>query len=168
MAAGLQSIRAAGLHHDEDEEEEMEEGHRAPSSVGEDHDLNVDLEGIDMDVDVDLDLASGEGDLCNEIAVEHPAEDSISRTQSSTPKTPRLRNCASNVLNNAKVVEKDFTPRTLRLALASKSHVHTRTIYEEPFPHNNKVARIDFAWKTIRESTSASEDPEIPKPTTGR
>ena len=66
-----------------------------------------------------------------------------------------------NAANTSKVVEKDFSPRTLKLALASKSHVRTRTVFDEPFPRNNKISRINFAWTTIKESAFASEDVEV-------
>ena len=35
------------------------------------------------------------------------------------------------------------------------------TVFNEPFPPNNKVSRIDFAWKTIRESAVTADDPEV-------
>ena len=73
------------------------------------------------------------------------------------PKTP----VSSSGTNTSKVVEKDFTPRTLRLALAAKGHVRTRTVFDEPFPRNNKISRINFAWKTIQESAVASSDLDI-------
>ena len=78
-----------------------------------------------------------------------------------TPKTPRSKGQHSSTSQTSKVVEKDFTPRTLKLALASKSHVRTRTVYDEPFPRNNKIARINFAWKTIKETAMASDDAEV-------
>lgn len=184
MAAGLESVRAAAQGHQGEEEVEPEEEDRAPHRAGEDEDLHADLDGIDVDdVDIEMDLGSGEGDLSNEvclpsisitlanislsqIGVEGSTEASSrkSRTRSATPQTPRPRTPRarnSNASNNSKVVEKDFTPRTLKLALSAKSHVRTRSVYDEPFPRNNKISRINFSWKTIKESAMTSEDPEV-------
>ena len=86
------------------------------------------------------------------------------RSISVAPRTPLKKKQVTgthNTSNTSKVVEKDFTPRTLKLALVSKSHVRTRTIFDEPFPRNNKISRINFAWKTIKESALASEDVEV-------
>lgn len=86
----------------------------------------------------------------------------MSRSGSAAPRTPRPKTAsASHASNASKVVEKDFTPRTLKLALAAKSHVRTRTIFDEPFPRNNKISRINFAWRTIKESAIASDENEV-------
>lgn len=84
-----------------------------------------------------------------------------SRSRSVAPKAPVAKKSEASVPNpghTSKVVERDFSPKTLKVALASKSHVRTRTIFDEPFPRNNKIARINFAWKTIKEAAFASED----------
>ncbi|PPQ97260.1 hypothetical protein CVT26_000652 [Gymnopilus dilepis] len=173
LAAGLQSVRAAALGQNQDREVEREELQNelgsdeelAVRSRGEDDDdLPAELEGVDVDdIDIDMDLGSRDGELSNEIGVDqgsegHSASAPTSRSKSKTPcpKTPSSSNA-----HTSKVVEKDFTPRTLRLALAAKGHVRTRTIYEEPFPRNNKISRINFAWKTIKESAIASDDSEV-------
>jgi len=63
-----------------------------------------------------------------------------------------------------KVTERDFTPRTRRLAIASKAHVRTRVVYHPngPFnPVNGRLARMDFAWTTVKETAANSDDPLI-------
>lgn len=87
-------------------------------------------------------------------------QNTCSRPTTTKPSHPRT-STTSHASNASKVVEKDFTPRSLKLALASKSHIRMRTVFDEPFPRNNKISRIDFAWKTIRESAVTSDDAEI-------
>ena len=63
-----------------------------------------------------------------------------------------------------KVTERHFTPRTCQLAIASKAHVRTRIVYHPngPFnPVNGCLARMDFAWTTVKETTANSNDPQM-------
>ena len=65
---------------------------------------------------------------------------------------------------SSKVTERHFTPRTRRLAIASKSHIRTRLVYHEsgPFhPVNTRIGRMEFAWMTVKETANNSEDPQI-------
>lgn len=187
MAANLKSIRgvASGSRRqeqnqeDEQEEDQNDDEDAAQPIRGEaDENLHAELGDIDVDeVDVDMDMASRDGDLSNEVCppsicntnlifgfLQVGIEEDNSTTSSkarSKSKTPLSKTPIAAATNTSKVVEKHFTPRTLRLALAAKSHVRTRTVYDEPFPRNNKIARINFAWKTIQESAIASDDVEI-------
>ena len=95
------------------------------------------------------------------MSIEGSADATTPASCSKQPKTPRSKVSGATATHNSKVVEKDFTPRTLRLALAAKSHIRTRTVYDEPFPRNNKIARINFAWRTIQESARASSELEV-------
>ena len=65
--------------------------------------------------------------------------------------------------NSSKVKESDFSPKTRRLAIASKAHVRTTTLYnpEGPFPPTSRLLRMDFAWSTIKETSKISGDPII-------
>ena len=96
-----------------------------------------------------------------QIGVEGQTDGTVPASRAKQPKTPRSKSSAAATANSSKVVKKDFTPRTLRLALAAKSHIRTRTVYDEPFPRNNKIARINFAWQTIQESARASSDANV-------
>ena len=63
-----------------------------------------------------------------------------------------------------KVTERHFTPWTCQLAIASKAHVRTHIVYHPngPFnPVNGHLARIDFAWTTVKETAANSDDPQI-------
>ncbi|PPQ86381.1 hypothetical protein CVT26_006286, partial [Gymnopilus dilepis] len=168
MAGELPSIRP--LANGSNEEDLASDEERGSCHSGEDEDLQVELDGVDIDdVDMEPDLGSPDTDSNNEIRVETPDNSSISssqrsRSRSVAPKTPvpkKQGQDAQNTANTSKVVEKDFSPRTLKLALAAKSHVRTRTIFDEPFPRNNKISRINFAWKTIKESAIVSDDVEV-------
>ena len=60
-----------------------------------------------------------------------------------------------------KVMEHHFTPRTHQLAIASKAHVRTHIVYHPigPFnPVNGCLARMDFAWTTVKETAANSND----------
>jgi hypothetical protein len=63
--------------------------------------------------------------------------------------------------NGSKVRESDFSPKTRRLAIASKAHVRTTTIYnpQGPFLPAGRMSRMDFAWSTIKETSKNSGDP---------
>ena len=63
-----------------------------------------------------------------------------------------------------KVTKRHFTPRTCQLAIASKAHVRTRIVYHPngPFnPVNGRLARMDFAWTTVKETAANSNDPQM-------
>lgn len=83
------------------------------------------------------------------------------KSRSGTPKS--IASSGSKTIKSSKVTESDFTPRTRRLAVASKSHVRTTTIYNEsgPFPPANRIGRLEFAWNTIKETSRDSQDPII-------
>ena len=58
------------------------------------------------------------------------------------------------------VTEGLFIPRMHQLAVASKAHVRTHVVYHPngPFnPVNGCVARMDFAWMTVKETVRATE-----------
>lgn len=65
--------------------------------------------------------------------------------------------------NSAKVKESDFSPKTRRLAIASKAHVRTSTLYnpDGPFLQTSRLSRMDFAWDTIKDTSKNSSDPMI-------
>lgn len=89
-------------------------------------------------------------------------------TATSRPVTPTSTSKStggSKVTKSAKVTESDFTPRTRRLAVASKSHVRTTIIYHSfgPFPPTNKLGRLEFLWNTIKETSTNSKDETIKK-----
>lgn len=73
--------------------------------------------------------------------------------------TPWLSN-DSKLSNSSKVKESDFSPKTRRLAIASKAHVRMTTLYnpEGPFPPTSRLLRMDFAWSTIKETSKNSGD----------
>lgn len=83
---------------------------------------------------------------------------SFSRSSSSRSGTP-----APSKTSN-KVIERHFTPQTRRLAITSKSHIRTRIVYHEsgPFnPMNSRLARLEFAWATVKETANNSNDPHM-------
>jgi hypothetical protein len=85
-----------------------------------------------------------------------------SQTSSSRSATPALS--APSKKPSSKVTERHFTPRTRRLAIASKSHIRTRIVYHEagPFnPVNSRLARLEFAWATVKESANNSSDRDM-------
>lgn len=86
---------------------------------------------------------------------------SLSLSGTSAPSAPSKALKVSN-----KVTENDFTPRTRRLAIASKSHIRHRIVYHEmgPFkPMHSRISRLDFAWATVKEAANNSVDPQIKK-----
>lgn len=71
---------------------------------------------------------------------------------------------SSAVSKTSKVTERHFTPRTRRLAIASKAHARTRVVYHPNGPFNpvsGRMARMDFAWTTVKETATNSDDPQI-------
>lgn len=48
-----------------------------------------------------------------------------------------------------KVKEENFSPRTRRLAIASKNYIRELTAVQNPFPLENDEDREEFVWKTI-------------------
>jgi hypothetical protein len=71
---------------------------------------------------------------------------------------------SSAVSKTSKATKRHFTPRTRRLAIASKAHARTRVVYHPNGPFNpvgGRMARIDFAWTTVKETTTNSDDPQI-------
>ena len=63
--------------------------------------------------------------------------------------------------NSNKITERHFTPRTRRLAVASKSHIRNRIVYHESGPFNpmtSRMARLDFAWAAVKEAANNSDD----------
>ena len=63
-----------------------------------------------------------------------------------------------------KVTERHFTPQTCQLAIASKAHVRTHIFYHPNGPFNlvnGRLARMDFAWTTVKETTTNSDDPQM-------
>ena len=82
-----------------------------------------------------------------------PSFSQRSRSQSVTPWDSKLS-------NSSKVKESDFSPKTRRLAIASKAHVRMTTLYnpEGPFPPTSRLLRMDFAWNTIKETSKNSKD----------
>jgi hypothetical protein len=96
-----------------------------------------------------------------------PSQRSASVSQSvsqscSGSATPWLSS-SSKTSNSTKVRESDFSPRTRRLAIASKAYVRTSTIYnpEGPFPSTSRLSRMDFAWSTVKETSKNSGDRTI-------
>lgn len=93
---------------------------------------------------------------------------SSSRSLSSTPAPAPARSARSTRSKTGKVsnkiAERHFSPRTRRLATASKSHIRTRIIYHEsgPFnPMNTRVSRLEFAWATVRDASENSNDSKM-------
>ena len=87
---------------------------------------------------------------------------SLSGSRRSLSGSPAPAPARSKVSN--KVAERHFSPRTRRLAIASKSHMRTRLVYHEsgPFnPMNSRVARLEFAWATVRETSDSSNDTQM-------
>lgn len=87
---------------------------------------------------------------------------SLSYSQSSSSATTPAHSKTTKVSN--KVTERHFTPRTRRLAVASKSHIRTRIVYHESGPFNpmsTRVSRLEFAWSTVREVADNSNDSQI-------
>src|SRR5271156_523497 len=78
--------------------------------------------------------------------------------------TPTSSAASKTSKGSYKVTERHFTPRTRRLVIASKAHVRTRVVYHPngPFnPVNGRMARLDFAWTTIKETAANSDDRQI-------
>lgn len=82
-----------------------------------------------------------------------------SRVPSSGSRAPSSRR-TSNGGNGGKVKECQFSPKTLRLAVASKSHVRMMTLYHNqgPFPPSTQIGRLEFAWETVRDTSKTSGD----------
>lgn len=81
-----------------------------------------------------------------------------SRSRSHTPASSKTSK------GSKKVTEGLFTPRMRRLAIASKAHVRTRVVYHPngPFnPVNGRVARMDFAWMTVKEAAEDTGDANL-------
>ena len=84
---------------------------------------------------------------------------SVTPALSTNSKSSKVAN--SKATGN-KVTESHFTPRTRRLAILSKTHARTTTIYGEggPFPTNfSHVTRMDFAWATTKDVLKLNTDP---------
>ena len=65
---------------------------------------------------------------------------------------------------SSKVTEGHFTPRMRRLAIASKTHVRTSIVYHPNGPFNlanTHLGKIDFLWRTIKETAQNSKDTTI-------
>jgi hypothetical protein len=78
-----------------------------------------------------------------------------------TPSRSSTRTSSKTVKTSNKVTERHFTPRTRQLAIASKSHIRTRIVYHEsgPFyPLATRLARMEFAWTTVKEAANKSEN----------
>jgi hypothetical protein len=88
------------------------------------------------------------------------AASSLSQRSQSRSVTPWPSN-NSHIANSAKVKESDFSPKTRRLAIASKAHVRTSTIYNPhgPFLPTSRLSRMDFAWDTIKNTSKNCKDP---------
>ena len=89
------------------------------------------------------------------------ASASASATSASSTNSKISKVTNSKATGN-KVTESHFTPRTRRLAILSKTHARTTTIYGEggPFPTNfSRVARMDFAWATTKDVSKLNTDP---------
>jgi hypothetical protein len=91
---------------------------------------------------------------------------SFSYSQSSLSSTPPPSGPSkTKTLNNSnKVLERHFTPRTRRLAIASKYHIRNRIVYHESGPFNamnTRVSRLDFAWATVKEAANNSTDLQL-------
>jgi hypothetical protein len=85
---------------------------------------------------------------------------SFSQESTSRSVTPWFSN-DSKTSNSTKVREGDFSPKTRRLAIASKAYVRTTTIYNSqgPILPTSRLSRMDFAWSTIKETSKNSKDP---------
>ena len=84
-----------------------------------------------------------------------------SRSRSRTPASSKTSKTSKASKGSQKVTERHFTPRTRRLAVASKAHVRTRVVYHAngPFnPVNGRMSRMDFAWTTVKETADNSND----------
>jgi len=87
---------------------------------------------------------------------------SLSQRSRSRSVTPWLSS-DSRTSNSTKVREGNFSPKTRRLAIASKARVRTSTIYNPhgPFLPTSRLSRLDFAWAAINETSKNSNDPVI-------
>ena len=68
---------------------------------------------------------------------------------------------SSNASNSNKITDRHFTPRTRRLAVASKAHVRTAIVYHPNGPFNpvsGRIARMEFAWNTLWEAAQNTKD----------
>ena len=86
---------------------------------------------------------------------------SVSFSQSSRSGTPASSACFK--VSN-KVTERHFTPRTRRLAIASKTHIRTSIIYHPKGPFNalsSRMARLEFGWATVKETANNSSDSQL-------
>lgn len=92
------------------------------------------------------------------------ARSSYSYAQSSSSGTPAPSAPSKTHNTSTKVTERQFTPWTRKLAIASKSHIRNRIVYHEagPFkPLNSRISRMDFAWDTVKEVANNSNDSQI-------
>jgi len=93
---------------------------------------------------------------------ERPAASSLSQRSQSRSATPWLSSDSKSHTEQRKSKkESDFSPKTRRLAIASKAHVRTSTIYNPhgPFLPTSRLSRMDFAWDTIKDTSKNSKDP---------
>ncbi|KAF8873454.1 hypothetical protein CPB84DRAFT_1854013 [Gymnopilus junonius] len=129
-----------------------------------------DLQSDQGDADVDVEYDFEDGDMANtgfeDNGMMFEADDSRSTTpfsRRSRSSTPASHSGATKSSNSSKVTEGDFTPKTHHLAISSKSHVRMTSIYNPhgPFLPHSRVARIDFAWNTVKEASKISNDPSF-------
>lgn len=82
-------------------------------------------------------------------------------SRSGTPAASSVSAPSKPPSNSNKITERHFTPRTRRLAVASKSHIRNRIVYHESGPFNpmtSRMARLDFAWAAVKEAANNSDD----------
>lgn len=83
-------------------------------------------------------------------------DDALQKYHSPTPsaKPPRKKRQATKgekEKKSSKITESCFTPRTQRLAIASKHAVRTSISIDKPFPMLGEDSRDDFIWKIIKD-----------------
>ncbi|KAF8868748.1 hypothetical protein CPB84DRAFT_1857179 [Gymnopilus junonius] len=135
-----------------------------------DNDETGSQDGGTDDLQSDQEYDFEDGDMANtgfeDNGMMFEADDSRSTTpfsQRSRSSTPASHSGATKSSNSSKVTEGDFTPKTRHLAISSKSHVRMTSIYNPhgPFLPHSRVARIDFAWNTVKEASKISNDPSF-------
>ena len=91
------------------------------------------------------------------VDVEDETRPSVSRSVS-RGRSSRGRSSTPLSGNGSKITEGDFSPKTRRLAIASKAYVRTTIIYgkQGPFPPTGRHGRLDFAWNTIQSASRAN------------
>jgi hypothetical protein len=80
----------------------------------------------------------------------------LAKNKSNKGKLSTRKSSDSRTINtrgsSTKVKEDDFSPRTRRLAIASKNYLRELTAIKSPFPLEDEADREEYVWSLIQET----------------